>query len=201
MSRSFAWAQKAFREIGFREIQDLEAALYYFVSMGKSGLVREMLLSWVRNVYEMGYANHNFYETGKEPGICSDDGLWLAQAVYRYVTLTGDTDFLLTEEVTAEGTSRRTVFETLLKTVEYSGKISVGRHGLPLMDRGDWNDCLRLDADFLSGPEKQAKYEEAVAMAAPQTPYFGISRKLRRILTAAAAKAVKHELSERFFVV
>ena len=160
VSRSFAWAQKAFREIGFREIQDVEAALYYFVSMGKSGLVREMLLSWVRNVYEMGYANHNFYETGKEPGVCSDDGLWLAQAVYRYVTLTGDTDFLLTEEVTAEGTSRRTVFETLLKTVEYSGKISVGRHGLPLMDRGDWNDCLRLDADFLSGPEKQAKYEE-----------------------------------------
>lgn len=160
VSRSFAWAQKAFREIGFREIQDLEAALYYFVSMGKSGLVREMLLSWVRNVYEMGYTNHNFYETGKEPGICSDDGLWLAQAVYRYVVLTKDTDFLLTEEVTAEGTSRRTVFETLLKTVEYSGKISVGRHGLPLMDRGDWNDCLRLDADFLSGPEKQAKYEE-----------------------------------------
>ncbi len=159
VSRSFAWTQKAFREIGFREIQDLEAALYYFVAMGKSKLVREMLTAWVRNVYEMGYANHNFYETGKEPGICSDDQLWLSQAVYRYVMLTGDTDYLLKEVETAEGTSRRTVFDTLLKTVEYSGKISVGKHGLPLMDRGDWNDCLRLDLDFIDGPEKERRYK------------------------------------------
>lgn len=159
VSRSFAWTQKAFREIGFREIQDLEAALYYFVAMGKSKLVREMLTAWIRNVYEMGYANHNFYETGKEPGICSDDQLWLSQAVYRYVTLTGDTGYLLEEVETADGTSRRTVFDTLLKTVEYSGKISVGKHGLPLMDRGDWNDCLRLDLDFIDGPEKERRYK------------------------------------------
>lgn len=159
VSRSFAWTQKAFREIGFREIQDLEAALYYFVAMGKSKLVCEMLTAWVRNVYEMGYANHNFYETGKEPGICSDDQLWLSQAVYRYITLTNDTDFLLKEVETADGTMRRTVFDTLLKTVEYSGKISVGKHGLPLMDRGDWNDCLRLDADFTDGPEKERIYK------------------------------------------
>ena len=159
VSRSFAWTQKAFREIGFREIQDLEAALYYFVAMGKKELVREMLTAWACNVYEMGYANHNFYETGKEPGVCSDDQLWLSQAVYRYVMLTGDTDYLLKEVETAEGTSRRTVFDTLLKTVEYSGKISVGKHGLPLMDRGDWNDCLRLDLDFIDGPEKERRYK------------------------------------------
>lgn len=159
VSRSFAWTQKAFREIGFREIQDLEAGLYYFVAMGKGELVKTMLRSWVSNVYEMGYANHNFYEKGKEAGVCSDDQLWLAQAVYRYVTLTGDSGFLLEKCPVADG-GERTVLDTLLKIIEYSGKISVGPHGLPLMDRADWNDCLKLDSDFLDGPSKQKKYEK-----------------------------------------
>lgn len=163
VSRSFAWTQKAFREIGFREIQDLEAGLYYFVAMGKAELVKTMLGSWVSNVHEMGYANHNFYSSGKEPGVCSDDQLWLAQAVYRYVTLTGDTKFLSHEYPTADTGEKRTVFDTLMKTIEYSGKISVGSHGLPLMDRGDWNDCLKLDADYIDGPTKKQKYLSQLA--------------------------------------
>ncbi|MGN1095571.1 MAG: glycosyl transferase, partial [Eubacteriales bacterium] len=85
VSRSFAWTQKSAREIGFREIQDVYASLYYMNAMGKSDLARSLISKWAGNVYKMGYANHNFFYSGKEPGFCSDDALWLTQAVYRYV--------------------------------------------------------------------------------------------------------------------
>ncbi len=159
VSRSFAWTQKSYREIGFREIQDMFASLYYIIGMGEDGLAREMLGNWISNVHEMGYANHNFYHSGKEPGMCSDDGLWLIQAIYRYVSLTGDTSFLSAEFPIASSDKTRSVLDTLLAIVTYSGKISVGAHGLPLLDKADWNDCLKLDDDWIDGPTKEARYK------------------------------------------
>ena len=159
VSRSFAWTQKSYREIGFREIQDMYASLYYIIGMGEDGLAREMLGNWIANVHEMGYANHNFYHSGKEPGMCSDDGLWLIQAIYRYVSLTGDTSFLSAEFPIANSDKKRTVLDTLLAIVTYSGKISIGAHGLPLLDKADWNDCLKLDDDWIDGPTKEARYK------------------------------------------
>ena len=159
VSRSFAWTQKAYREIGFREIQDMYASLYYIIGMGADGLAREMLGNWISNVHEMGYANHNFYHTGKEPGMCSDDGLWLVQAIFRYISLTGDTAFLDAEFPIAGTEKTRTLWETLMAVVTYSGKISVGKHGLPLLDKADWNDCLKLDDDWINGPEKEKRYK------------------------------------------
>ncbi len=169
VSRSFAWTQKAYREIGFREIQDMFASLYYIIGMGENKLAREMLSNWISNVHEMGYANHNFYHVGKEPGMCSDDGLWLIQAVYRYVSLTGDTAFLAEEFPIASSDKKRSVLDTMLAVVTYSGKISVGAHGLPLLDKADWNDCLKLDDDWINGPEKEKRYKEQ--LEADGTPY------------------------------
>ncbi|MBQ7309242.1 MAG: glycosyl transferase [Clostridia bacterium] len=159
VSRSFAWTQKAYREIGFREIQDMYASLYYIIGMGADGLAREMLGNWISNVHEMGYANHNFYHSGKEPGMCSDDGLWLVQAIFRYISLTGDVDFLNAEfPIAGTDGKMRTLWETLMAVVTYSGKISVGKHGLPLLDKADWNDCLKLDDNWINGPEKEKQY-------------------------------------------
>ena len=159
ISRSFAWTQKAFRQIGFREIQDMFPALYYFAAMGNAPLAKEMISQWVQNVYEDGYANHNFYWWGNGAGDCSDDQLWLMQAVYRYVCHTGDTGFLSEEYPIAGADGKtRTVLDTMLKAIEYSAKISVGRHGLPLLDHADWNDCLKLDDDSSSGPYKMELY-------------------------------------------
>ena len=163
VSRSFAWTQKSYREIGFREIQDMFASLYYIIGMGEDGLAREMLGNWISNVHEMGYANHNFYHSGKEPGMCSDDGLWLIQAIYRYVSLTGDTSFLFAEFPIASSDKKRTVLDTLLAIVTYSGKISVGAHGLPLLDKADWNDCLKLDDNWINGPAKEELYKAQLA--------------------------------------
>ncbi|MBQ7714588.1 MAG: glycosyl transferase [Clostridia bacterium] len=160
ISRSFAWTQKAFRQIGFREIQDMFPALYYFAAMGNAPLAKEMISQWVQNVYEDGYANHNFYWWGNGAGDCSDDQLWLMQAVYRYVCHTGDTAFLGEEYPIAGSDKRRTVLDTMLKAIEYSSNISIGKHGLPLLDHADWNDCLKLDDDSISGPYKMELYRK-----------------------------------------
>ena len=158
VSRAFAWTQKSYRETGFREIQDIYASMYYLCADGKSALVRELISTWVKNVFPMGYAYHNFTFRGKEPGDCSDDQLWLVQAVYRYVTLTGDYDFLREKFPVAGNGPERTLWETIMAILEYSGDISVGTHGLPLLDKADWNDTLRLDREVPDGPEKERRY-------------------------------------------
>ncbi|CAH1196680.1 hypothetical protein PAECIP111892_02298 [Paenibacillus auburnensis] len=160
VSRSFCQTQKGYREIGFREIQDLYASMYYFVGMGRSGLVKSLLKEWTSMVFELGYAYHNFFWVGKEPGKWSDDALWLVQAVYRYVMLTGDLEFLDESCPVAGQETSRPVFETLKAIIVYSGRISVGRHGLPLLDYADWNDCLKLDDTYLNGPAKEERYRK-----------------------------------------
>ena len=178
VSRSLDWTQKGYREIGFREIQDIFASMYYFAGMGQQEFVRKLLREWIGNVFEDGYTNHNFYWYGKEPGQWSDDGLWLLQALDRYVSLTGDYDFLKEEIViarsydtpeeamkavkTGEG-KKRTVLETIKAIITYSAKISVGSHGIPLIDKADWNDCLRVDPDFLQADRKIKEYKEQLS--------------------------------------
>lgn len=161
-SRSFCQTQKGHREIGFREIQDLYASMYYFVGMGKSGLVKGLLLEWCARVFEFGYAYHNFFWQGKEPGMWSDDALWFVQGVCRYMNLTGDTSLLEVQcpVAGADGGRGRTVYETIKAIIRYSGEISVGRHGFPLLDIADWNDCLKLDPDYIDGAEKERRYRE-----------------------------------------
>ena len=158
VSRSFAWTQKSYRETGFREIQDIYASMYYLHAQGKDALIKRLMQSWIENVFGMGYAYHNFTTRGKEPGMCSDDALWLVQAVYRYVKLSGDRSILHQRFAVAGSQQSRPLIETLKAIVSYSGCISVGKHGLPLLDRADWNDTLRLDKDVLDGTEKEELY-------------------------------------------
>jgi cellobiose phosphorylase len=160
-SRSFDLTQKGYREIGFREIQDLFASMYYFDARGQSSLVRRLILDWAAQVYAFGYANHNFFWEGKEAGWWSDDALWLHQAVCRYVLLTHDSSILGERVPTADRDGRsRPLLDTLVAALRYSAEISVGPHGLPLLDRADWNDCLRIDQDVLSGPEKERLFRD-----------------------------------------
>ncbi len=162
VSRSFCQTQKGYREIGFREIQDLYASMYYFVSMGMDGLVKELLREWCGMVFEFGYAYHNFFWEGKEPGKWSDDALWFIQALYRYINLTGDLGFL-DEECLVAGTSpakTRSIYNTVKAILRYSGEISLGKHGLPLLDNADWNDCLKLDNNYSDGVTKEKLYRQ-----------------------------------------
>ena len=160
VSRSLDWTQKGYREIGFREIQDIFASMYYFAGMGEVEFIKKLLREWISNIYKDGYANHNFYWKGKEPGWWSDDALWLLQALDRYISLTGDYDFLKEElPMAGEEDGKRSILDTIKAVFTYSYKISVGAHGIPLIDRADWNDCLRVDPDCVSGPAKIENYE------------------------------------------
>ncbi|MBX4263348.1 GH36-type glycosyl hydrolase domain-containing protein [Clostridium estertheticum] len=165
VSRSFDQTQKGYREIGFREIQDIYASMYYFIGMGEQELVKSLIKEWAEKVFEFGYAYHNFFWIGKEPGKWSDDALWLIQAVYRYINLTCDTSFL-NEQCKVGGNSlikTRSLYGTMKAIIKYSGEISIGKHGLPLLDFADWNDCLKLDEDFINGVEKEKRYKEQIS--------------------------------------
>jgi len=166
VSRSLDWTQKGYREIGFREIQDVFASMYYFSGMGQTEFVKKLIREWAGNVAMDGYAYHNFYWTGKEPGWWSDDALWLLQALDRYVSLTGDYEFMK-EELPVAGTAggKRSLLQTISAIITYSYRISAGKHGLPLIDRADWNDCLRVDPDYISGPDKIALYRKQLESA------------------------------------
>lgn len=163
VTRAFAWTNKSGRKVGFREIQDMYASMYYMTAMGNSSLARDMISQWASNVFEDGYAYHNFYWYGDGAGVGSDDQLWLMQAVYRYVMLTGDIGFVDAELPVAgtEGKTRK-LFDTMMAAVTYSGCISVGDHGLPLLDHLDWNDCLKLDYDSISAPDKMELYRKQI---------------------------------------
>jgi cellobiose phosphorylase len=101
---------------------------------------------------------------GKEPGGWSDDALWFIQATYRYIGMSGDIG-LLEEQCEIANTSpakSRTVFETIKAILLYSAEISVGKHGMPLLDHADWNDCLSLDTNFVDGPTKERLYKKQI---------------------------------------
>ena len=55
---------------------------------------------------------------------------------------------------------KRPLIDTVKAIIVYSCRISVGKHGIPLIDRADWNDCLRVDPDSISGADKIEKYKE-----------------------------------------
>ena len=57
----------------------------------------------------------------------------------------------------------RKVFDIIKAVIRYSSEISIGKHGLPLLDFADWNDCLKLDLDYIDGVEKEKRYSKQQA--------------------------------------
>ena len=83
-------------------------------------------------------------ETG-HPAYRADDALWLFPTVYKYISETGNLDFM-DEEITWSNIEKKaTVYEHLQKAIDFSMN-HLGPHGLPAGLHADWNGCLRLGA-------------------------------------------------------
>lgn len=73
---------------------------------------------------------------------CSDDALWLVPSICEYIRETGDFSFLSEVFGYADG-GRGTVLEHMERILHFSAD-QVGKHGICLGLRADWNDCINL---------------------------------------------------------
>ncbi|MBE6837605.1 MAG: N,N'-diacetylchitobiose phosphorylase [Ruminococcus sp.] len=80
-------------------------------------------------------------ETG-HPAYRADDALWLFPTIYKYVSETGNFDFI-NEVIPFANKDEGTVYEHLKRAIDFSMK-RLGKHGIPAGLHADWNDCLRL---------------------------------------------------------
>ncbi len=73
---------------------------------------------------------------------CSDDALWIVASACEYVKETGDLAFFDQVLPFADG-GDATVYEHIKRSLDFSAE-QVGRDGICLGLRADWNDCLNL---------------------------------------------------------
>lgn len=83
-------------------------------------------------------------ETG-HPAYRADDALWLFPTVYKYVSESGNLDFI-DEVITYANKDEGTVYDHLKRAIDFSMN-RLGNHGMPAGLHADWNDCLRLGAE------------------------------------------------------
>jgi len=74
--------------------------------------------------------------------VCSDDHLWLIPSICEYVKETGDLA-LFDQVVPFADAGEATVWEHMKRALDFSAKY-VGKTGICLGLRADWNDCLNL---------------------------------------------------------
>lgn len=83
-------------------------------------------------------------ETG-HPAYRADDALWLFPTVYKYISETGNLDFI-DEVIVYANKDEGTVYDHLKRAIDFSMN-RLGKHGMPAGLHADWNDCLRLGAE------------------------------------------------------
>jgi cellobiose phosphorylase len=161
------------RGIGFRDsCQDLLG----FVHMAPQR-ARERLLDLAATQLPTGGAYHQYQPLTKRGNDAigsgfNDDPLWLVLAVAAYMKETGDRE-ILDEPVPYDNEpgSEQPLYEHLRRALSYTLD-RLGPHGLPLIGRADWNDCLNLNAfseepgeSFQTVPNREGGVAESVFIA------------------------------------
>jgi cellobiose phosphorylase len=132
------------RGMGFRDsCQDLLGAVQLAPDQA-----RERILDLAATQFASGGAYHQYQpltKTGNDAigSGFNDDPLWLVLGVAAYLKETGDTT-VLDETVRFSDAGEATLYGHLERSVRYTLD-RIGPHGLPLIGRADWNDCLNLN--------------------------------------------------------
>ncbi len=175
LSRSASFFEAGIgRGMGFRDSnQDLLGAVHLAPERG-----RERILDLAATQFENGSVYHQYQPLTKRGNALvgnnfNDDPLWLIHSTTAYIKETGDFGILEERVPFAHDESRA---GTLLDHLTASFNHVVehrGPHGLPLIGRADWNDCLNLncysndpDESFQTTGSGDGKTAESVLIAA-----------------------------------
>ena len=147
MSRSASFFETGIgRGMGFRDSnQDLLGFVHLIPERA-----RERILDIAATQFPDGSAYHQYQPLTKRGNNdvgsgFNDDPLWLIAGVAAYVKETGDVA-ILDEQVPFDNDDALadSLFEHLTRSFRYTVDHR-GPHGLPLIGRADWNDCLNLN--------------------------------------------------------
>ncbi|NCC08102.1 MAG: glycosyl transferase [Clostridia bacterium] len=147
MSRSASYYESGMgRGMGFRDsCQDLLGFVHLIPARA-----RERILDIAATQFPDGSAYHQYQPLTKKGNLdvgsgFNDDPLWLIACVSAYIAETGDYS-ILDESVDFDNDKSlaQPLKEHLRRSFEYV-KTHKGPHGLPLIGRADWNDCLNLN--------------------------------------------------------
>lgn len=174
-SRSASYFESGIgRGMGFRDCtQDLLGFVHLLPKKS-----RDRLLDLAATQLPDGGAYHQYQPMTKLGnhdigGNFSDDPLWLVLAAAAYLKETGDWTIL--DELVPfdnQAGSEALMLEHLRRSMQYTLN-RLGPHGLPLIGRADWNDCLNLNSfsdapgqSFQTVTAKDGKVAESVFVAA-----------------------------------
>jgi len=175
LSRSASFFESGIgRGMGFR---DSNQDLLGFVHMVPER-ARQRILDLAATQLETGGAYHQYQPLTKrgndEIGSgFNDDPLWLILSVAAYLKETGDWS-ILDEPVVYENRpgTEKPLYEHLQRSLRYTLD-RLGPHGLPLIGRADWNDCLNLNTfsdtpgqSFQTATTRDGETAESVFIAA-----------------------------------
>ena len=200
MSRSASYFETGIgRGMGFRDSnQDLLGFVHLIPERA-----RERIIDIASTQLADGSAYHQYQPLTKRGNNdigsgFNDDPLWLVAGVAAYIRETGDWT-ILDEAVPFDNEqgSEVPLFEHLTRSFEFT-VTHRGPHGLPLIGRADWNDCLNLNCfsttpgeSFQTTENKAGGVAESVFIAAMFVKYGEEYAQLaeRRGLAEVAARA------------
>ncbi len=147
MSRSASYFESGIgRGMGFRDSnQDLLGFVHQIPERA-----RERIIDIASTQFEDGGCYHQYQPLTKKGNNdigsgFNDDPLWLILGTTAYIKETGDLE-ILNEMVPFDNdeNNKATLFDHLRVSLDHVTN-NLGPHGLPLIGRADWNDCLNLN--------------------------------------------------------
>ncbi|EWH11040.1 glycosyltransferase [Catenovulum agarivorans DS-2] len=173
MSRSASYYESGIgRGMGFRDSHQDTIGFTHIAPTA----VRQRLLDLSATQKQDGSAYHQYQPLTKKGnadigGNFNDDPMWMILGTANYIKETGDWS-ILDEAIPFDDNSQAESHFEHLRRAFYHIANKLGPHGLPLIGRADWNDCLNLNCysndpneSFQTTEHKQDSVAESLMIA------------------------------------